>query len=123
MFNSRVPIYINPVTLKREPVYNLNKLEIQASDWLSIDARLQEYMLTDLGRAQLLMLHNAFAISHFAKNMSKRAKDIDKFKEYSSQLSYYRSRKINVLRAIDILKMSKNKGYDNVRNRLRGIWK
>ena len=52
--------------------------------------------------------------------MAKIARNIDLFKEYVGKQSYCGSR---TKTAIEVLKMSKNMGYEYAQKRLKWIWK
>ena len=68
------------------------------------------------------MLHNALAISQYAEDMVRRAKDIDEFKKYIGGQRYLRSKRDRLLVAVDILNMAVSKGYELVQKHLRWIW-
>ena len=120
MFDKR-PTYIDPKTLGRKKLKEEEVIEILIPDQILLAIKHQFANLTLPDKEYLLMLHNAFAISRYAEDMIKRAREIDNFKEYVRQMRYL-STKENLLIAINILVESVENGYGFVQEWLKRIW-
>jgi hypothetical protein len=120
MFDKR-PTYIDPKTLSRKRLMEEETIEIIIPDHILLAIQSQFSNLTLSDKKYLLMLHNAFAISRYAEDTIRRAREINNFKEYVGQMRYL-STKSDLLIAIDILVASVENGYESVQEWLKGIW-
>lgn len=117
VFDKR-PKYFDPDTLKGHRIKNEEIIDILTPT--RVMTKTQLFPLDIINRKRLLMLHNALAISQYAEDMAKMARNIDLFKEYLGEQSYCGSR---TKTAIEVLKMSKTKGYKYLQKSLNWIWK
>lgn len=117
VFDKR-PKYFDPVTLKGHRIKHEKIIEIITPTMFLAETQIIKLDLKN--RKRLLMLHNALAISKYAEDMAKMARNIDLFKEYIAEQHYCGSR---TKTAIEVMKMSKNLGYDYVQRSLSWIWK
>jgi queuine/archaeosine tRNA-ribosyltransferase len=71
---------------------------------------------------KLLLLHNAFAISEYAKNLSEIATDISSLKYHLSSQKLNGQMPERILAAIDVLETYSQRGYSYIEKWLSWIW-
>jgi hypothetical protein len=116
-FNTR-NIIIDPETLRQNKIGPGEKINLFVPRTL-----LDSQSLCDPKYfKKFLLLHNAFAISEYAKNLSEIATDISSLKYHLSSLKLNDQMSERILSAIDVLETYSQRGYSYIEKWLSWIW-
>jgi tRNA-guanine family transglycosylase len=122
MLRDKKPKYYDPRTLKAKYVSNNSVVDILLPDHIKKIIQSSTLNLDKNLKQQLLMMHNAFAISQYAEKMANQAKDIESFIEYIKNQNYPISKINRVLAAIKVLTTTVSKGHEFVEKWLNWLW-
>jgi queuine/archaeosine tRNA-ribosyltransferase len=116
-FNTK-PIIIDSKTLRQRKIMTGEKINLFVPKTLLDNSSLYDSQ----NFKKLLVLHNAYAISKYAKNLAEIATDISSLKCHLSFLRLNGKQSERILAAIDVLETYSVKGYGYLEKWLSCIW-
>lgn len=121
LFDKR-PKHFAPDTLKARYINKDDSIEIIIPEPIAKQIIASKKDLDRKLKEQLIMLHNAFAITRYTQRMEAMAQDINAFQEFIKSQDIPKSRVDRILRAITVLIKTREKGHDFVANWLDWLW-
>jgi hypothetical protein len=113
--------YMNPKTLGLHSVNHIRRIKLNLPE--SLIQELQSSNVIDAAlQKKLILLHNVFAISHYANAMLKHAKDTDALKIFIENASHLSIERRRLLASICILQTSMKRGFPYVEKWFNWIW-
>ena len=116
-FNTK-PIIIDSEDLRQMKIKSGEKINLSLPKILLDNSSLYDSQ----NFKKLLVLHNAYAISKYAKNLAEIATDIQSLKNHLSSLALNGQMSERILAAIDVLETYSQRGYCYLEKWLSWIW-
>jgi hypothetical protein len=119
---TKQPKYIDPKTMGMYPVGDNDNLQLTLPRQLRDRIINNEIDLYSSNGKQNLMVHNAYAISMYAKKMLKKARSTSDFKNYICRAKHLYHKRDNLISAIKVLERNAHNGYEFIDQWLDWLW-